>query len=800
MKARSVIALCLVMAMVLCSFAGCAQVRAAGPEETKGSDTEDLVKSVQSLVLGHGAEEGKEETVYVITGADGSVEKTIVSVWLKNPEEAATLSDHAELTDIKNVKGDETYTDDGKGNLTWDAQGRDIYYEGVSTTGELPVAVSVSYRLDGKSVTAEELAGASGKLEMTFSYENKVSKVVEIDGKKETIYAPFVVVSGLILDNEVASDITVTNGKILADGQRSVVVGMAMPGLQESLGLENLTDEEGKALDIAIPETVTVTAQVTNFSLTMALTLVQNGFLSQVDLDKVSTMDELEEAMTSLTDASTQLVEGSKSLYDGAEQLADGTKTLQNGVDSLYAGADALNDGASSLASGTVLLKEGAASLAVGSGSLYAGLQSLQSGAADLNDGLGRLQTSVKDLPGSAAMLFYGAKGLRAALQSGDPENPGIQEGAKAISAGAARMEAGLISGDEENPGVYEGAAAISDGAKAIAQGAVSGDPENPGIYEGAALVKEGLGALPQSVGTATAALDESQRLNGEAEKLLQTLLASGTLSETQTTAIQGALQYIQGSDQYQAGVSKSLSALPDSLTGANAALDAIQAGAQRIQAGAQAIDAGAGKISAGAQELYAGAQGIDAGGKTISAGVDTMFTGNDGNNLDAMIAGLRTLNDSSAELVSGVSQLTDGSKALKNGTDSAVTGAGQLAGGSQQLSGAAGQVKDGAQQLYAGASSLVAGVGTLQEGTGTLAQGMDTLLSGAKELMEGMAKFDAEGISKVADLFQGDAETLIDRLRAIRELDGSYTSFSGEAKDMPTTVKFIYRMDSIGE
>ena len=89
MKARSVIALCLVMAMVLCSFAGCAQVRAA--------------------------EEGKEETVYVITGADGSVEKTIVSVWLKNPEEAATLSDHAELTDIKNVKGDETYTDDGKG-------------------------------------------------------------------------------------------------------------------------------------------------------------------------------------------------------------------------------------------------------------------------------------------------------------------------------------------------------------------------------------------------------------------------------------------------------------------------------------------------------------------------------------------------------------------------------------------------------------------------------------------------------------------------------------------------------------
>lgn len=800
MKARSVIALCLVMAMVLCSFAGCAQVRAAGPEATESTDSDSLAERVRSLVLGHGAEEGKEETVYVITGADGSVEKTIVSVWLKNPEEAETISDHADLTGIKNVKGDETFTDDGKGNLTWNAQGRDIYYEGTSTAGELPVSVSVSYKLDGRAVTAEELAGASGKLEMTFSYENKVSETVEIGGKQETVYAPFVVVSGLILDNEKASDITVTNGKVMADGQRSVVVGMAMPGLRESLGLDGLTDSEGKALDITLPETVTVTAQVTDFSLTTALTLVQNGFLSRVDLDDVTTIDDLKEAMSSLTDASTQLVDGSKSLYDGAAQLADGTKTLQSGVSSLYAGADSLNSGAASLASGTALLKEGAVSLASGSGSLYMGLQSLQSGAGDLSTGLDQLQTSVKDLPASAAMLFYGAKGLRAALQSGDPENPGVREGAQAISAGAVRMEAGLISGSEEEPGVYEGAKAISSGAKDIAAGAVSGDLTTPGIYEGAALVKEGLAALPQSVGTATTALDESQRLNGEAEKLLQTLLASGTLSETQTTAVQGALQYIQGSDQYQAGVSRSLSALPDSLTAANAALDAIQAGAQRIQTGAQAIDAGAGKISAGAKDLYAGAQAVDAGGRTISDGVDTMLTGNDGNNLDAMIAGLGTLNDSSAGLVSGVDRLAEGSKALKSGTDSAVSGAAQLAGGARQLSGAAGQVQDGADRLYAGSYSLVSGVGTLQAGTDTLAQGMDTLLAGAKELMEGMAQFDAEGISKIADLFQGDAETLIDRLRALRDLDGSYTSFSGEAQDMPTMVKFIYRMDSIGE
>lgn len=799
MKAKKILALCLALIMVLGSFGPCARVRAAETQDTGSEDTELLSRSASDLVLGHGAEEGKEETVYVITGADGSVEKTIVSVWLKNPEEAEAISDHADLTDIKNVKGDETYADGGNGNLTWNAQGRDIYYEGLSAA-ELPVTVSVSYKLDGRPVTAEELAGASGQLEMTFSYENKISKTVEINGKKETVYAPFVAVSGMILDSDKASNITVTNGKVIADGQRSVVVGMALPGLQKSLGLDTLTGSDGKAVDLAIPETVTVTAQVTDFSLTTALTLVQNGFLSQVDLDDVNTLDDLKEAMSSLTDASTQLVEGSKSLYDGADQLAQGTKTLQTGVGSLYDGAAVLREGASALASGTVLLKEGASSLETGSGSLYAGLQGLQAGAADLSTGLDQLQTSVKDLPGSAAMLFYGAKGLRAALQSGDPQNPGIQEGAKAVSAGAVAMEAGLISGDPENPGVYEGAEAISGGAKDIAKGAVSGDAEEPGIYEGAALVKEEMGNLPQSVNTAVDSLSEAARLNGEAAKLLQGLLEAGTLGKTETAALQEALQNIQGSSKYQTGVSQSLEKLPASVTEANAALDAIMNGAKKIQSGAQEIDTGAGKISDGAQYLYDGAREIDAGGQTISDGVDEMLTGNDGNNLDAMIDGLGTLNTSSADLVSGVGQLADGSKTLKEGTDSAVAGAGQVAGGSQKLAGAAGQVKEGAQQLYAGSSSLAAGVGTLQQGADSLADGMDSLLSGAKELMDGMAKFDAEGISKIADLFQGDAETLLDRVRALRDLDGTYTSFSGEAKDMPTTVKFIYRMDSIGE
>ena len=103
----------------------------------------------------------KEETVYVIAGADGKQQSVIVSDWLKNPNKETSLQDVSDLTDIENVKGDETWTANGT-SLTWDAQGNDIYYQGKSET-ELPVTMNISYQLDGKDIAPAELAGKSGK-------------------------------------------------------------------------------------------------------------------------------------------------------------------------------------------------------------------------------------------------------------------------------------------------------------------------------------------------------------------------------------------------------------------------------------------------------------------------------------------------------------------------------------------------------------------------------------------------------------------------------------------------------------
>lgn len=82
----------------------------------------------------------KEQTVYVNADENGNIQNVIVSNWLKNTEKETSITDKSDLSDIKNVKGEEGFTQNSDGTITWSAGGNDIYYQG-STSKELPVAV-----------------------------------------------------------------------------------------------------------------------------------------------------------------------------------------------------------------------------------------------------------------------------------------------------------------------------------------------------------------------------------------------------------------------------------------------------------------------------------------------------------------------------------------------------------------------------------------------------------------------------------------------------------------------------------
>ena len=190
------------------------------------------------------AETSKDETVYVLAGADGTVQKIIVSDWIKNAMAADSLEDKTELSDIENIKGDESFTLGGDNSCVWDAQGNDIYYQG-NIEKELPVQMSVCYTLDGQAIAPEALAGQSGHVTIRFDYQNMQHEEVLLDGKTEKIYVPFTMLTGMLLDTEVFRNVTISNGKLINDGDRIAVVGIAFPGLQEDLATSTLKPTGG---------------------------------------------------------------------------------------------------------------------------------------------------------------------------------------------------------------------------------------------------------------------------------------------------------------------------------------------------------------------------------------------------------------------------------------------------------------------------------------------------------------------------------------------------------------------------
>lgn len=321
MKKNRIIAVVLAAALV-CSLAGVSAL-AAGKQKNDTSSTPavqtDSTDTVGSSTTG--------ETVYVIANADGSAKKVIVSQKYDPDDPNAAQEARSSLTDAVNVKDDNCW------------QG--------TTDKPLPVTMHITYTLDGKSVSAAELVGKSGHVTMRFDYENTQYEAKTIAGKSQRIYVPFAVLTGAILDSDNFRNVSVTNGKLVDDGDHTVVVGMAFPGLQENLALD--TDK------LEIPSYVEVSADVTDFAIETTLTVVTNSVFNDVDEDKLDkdALDELSDDLDKLTDAMEQLMDGSDELFDGLDtlldkshDLADGVGQLSSGLKKLDANSAQLNEGA----------------------------------------------------------------------------------------------------------------------------------------------------------------------------------------------------------------------------------------------------------------------------------------------------------------------------------------------------------------------------------------------------------------------------------------------------------------------
>lgn len=418
--------------MILGGLAGCgkeaAEDVAVVEQSAETDENNDLLSNVMNQVVHRsstaGTEPRKDEVVYVMADAQGNTQKIIVSDCLKNANGESTIKDASSLTDIQNIKGNESYTVDENGNLVWNAEGSDIYYQG-TTDKQLPVDVAISYELEGKEISPEDLAGKSGSVTIRFTYTNNEKTTVEVNGKEKEVYVPFAMISGAILPAEHFSDIEVTNGKVISEGDNNIVVGLAFPGLKDSVNIDSLkekaVDEEAKEKldEVEIPETVEIHAYATNFEMNQTMTMAMSDLLSDLNMDDTldidtskitDSMNELKDATQQLKDGSTELNDGAADLQEGAQTLADKSKDLDSGAGELVDGISTLNDGAAELNNGAGSLKDGIDQVNSGAGSLSDGAATLNSGVQTLKNGTSSLVSGAGDLNSGAAQLQAGIK------------------------------------------------------------------------------------------------------------------------------------------------------------------------------------------------------------------------------------------------------------------------------------------------------------------------------------------------------------------------------------------------------
>lgn len=785
----------------------------------------------------------KEETVYVNAKASGKTDKVTVSNWLKNSGSVSgNLEDESTLSDIKNVKGDEKYTADGD-KLTWSTDSEDIYYQG-TTDKKLPVSVKLKYYLDGKEMKPSELKGKSGHLKITVDYKNNEKKNVSVDGKDTEVYTPFVMMTGMILPNETFSNVTIDNGKIISDGNKNIVVGFGMPGLKDSL---NLSSEETDK--VTIPESLSIEADVKDFTMSSTYTVALSDLLDDVDMDSIVNVDDLQNALDDLEDAALQLVSGSDTLADGAGTLADGVNSYTEGVDTLNAGIQKylgsngeLNgsvteyvNGVNKVVKGVQDYTSGVNTLADGVSSYVDGEKQLAAGASQLTQlsiGLKKVQSAIAKMEASTDGKGKDREDIKVASSELAAGTQALEDslGTKQVQALMAQVGSMVQTGNELIAQTEQLESGMQKGVKEPVTNIVKELNELKKELDGLNTQLTNLKTTCESkVTELNTAIDDynnkvaaaKNAANTSAEKINQSIQAletqkSKASSDAEKQQLQQSIDALKNAKIAADGlknvntvekasisidnidtsdITKGIITLTGNLQTASKTMEGLGSQLGEMQTKLDTITAAKDKIPAdqlnsltsNITKLNAGMQGLDAGISELAAGISTLDSETSAQ-FPTAIQGITALNKGFAQLSGYNDSLVSGANKLKSNSPTLVAGVNTLQSGTNQL----------ASGLNTLGSQMSSGSATLAANSGALRNGASELQSGAKELAEGMAKFDKEGTSKLKSTVEDELGDVIDRIDVLTSEDCKYNTFSGKDKEMDGNVKFVIETDSI--
>lgn len=545
----------------------------------------------------------KDETVYTNAKSNGEQYQTIVTDHLINEEDEKLLKDMTNLLNIENTSGDEKFTQDGE-SLVWEADSNDIYYKG-ETNQELPVKLNIKYELDGKEISSDEIAGKSGKVKITISFENKEEHEVQINGKTEKMYTPFVVATGTYINNDNNKNIEVTNGKAIDDGSKTMVVGLTFPGMQESLNIDKDTLE--------IPTSIEITMETTNFEMNNIINYTTPKLIEDSELDIFSKLDDIYSKVETLQSASKQIENGAKTLSDGTTTYVEKSEEFNQALNKFSNGVSSANTSYSNIDTGIKNLNAQVPDLTLGTKSLSDNLGAVNNGVKTMSDMLDGSQESMNNLKNGAQNISEGLTGLSTAMKTIDYTeqinkiNSQIDTNQKMITT--------LNSTTEQLNKVLEDTTLSETTAQAI-----------------------------------KAQITANQ-------STIVTLTADNAYLNNMITSLNSSNKQIAGLKQQVDTLAKGAGDVSD---GVNGLLDQVGA----LNTNIKGLYTNTGKMAAGANKLYQGTLGLEAGTTKLAQGSDQMKAG-----LSTINTSSQALYSANNQLVEGAKTIQSGAAELAEGT-----------------------------------------------------------------------------------------------------------------------------------
>ena len=547
----------------------------------------------------------KDETVYSKIDSNGNNYNTIVNDHIINDEQEQLINDISDLLNIKNVNGDEEFSQDGN-NLVWHAEESDIYYQGESQK-ELPIECNVKYELDGNEITASELVGKNGKVKITIEYINKDAHTVNINGKDQTLYTPFVVVCGTIIDNNNNRNIEITNGKTIDNGSKTTVIGISLPGLQESL---NISKDK-----IDIPNTIEITMDSTDFELNNIVTYVTPKVLEENDMELFKKIDKIYNQVDTLQSSSKQIEEGANSLKEGTATYSEKSQEFNNAVEQVSKGVSSVNQNYSKIDAGISSLNDSSATL-------ESGAKSVTEGTLAVSENLQTISSKLTEL----------------------------QTGTQSLKQGEVQLEAGL---DQIITSVST----------------IQGTDNSAKITELNQLItanQNTINSLKSANETLTTKLKaiEDEETKQTITTQIETNKSIIKLLETNIVAYNETISTLKSADM------SSIKELQTALSNLKQGLQSLQTGTDTLYNGTTALQTGTGALASKTKELAQGTQSLYEGTIKISEGTATLNSGSTQlkQGLNTLDAGGTKLGTASNQLTEGANTLSEGATTLAEG------------------------------------------------------------------------------------------------------------------------------------